>query len=117
MWTHTPTGCIYVSKIEQNETAGNLHKSSSQVTYVSKTSVEEFLTCISSHLDEKVLEKLAATGKFTLLSDEATGKGDMAKLSILIHFADLNSNKVTQKFLAVVAVEESKEAKALFLKI
>ena len=41
----------------------------------------------------------------------------MAKLSIFIHFVDPNSNKVTQKFLALVEVEGSKEAEALFLKI
>ena len=78
--------------------------------------MEEFLTCISTYLDEKLLEKLAVTGEFTLLSGKTTEKGDMAKLSIFIQFVDPDSNKVTQKFLALVEVEESKEAKALLLK-
>ena len=34
---------------------------------MSKTSVEEFLSCISNHLDKKLLEKLAVAGELTLL--------------------------------------------------
>ena len=33
---------------------------------MSKTSVEEFLSCISNHLDKKLLEKLAVAGELTL---------------------------------------------------
>lgn len=39
-------------------------------------------------------------------------KGDTAKLSIFIRFVDLDSNEVTEKFLALVEVEESKAATA-----
>ena len=39
-------------------------------------------------------------------------KGDTVKLSIFIRFVDPDSNKVTEKFLALVEVEESKAATA-----
>ena len=33
----------------------DLHQSSSQATYISKTSLDEYLTCISDHLEDGLL--------------------------------------------------------------
>ena len=46
-------------------------------------------------------------------------KGDTVKFSVFIRFVDPDSNKVTEKFLALVEVEENKAAtasKAFFFK-
>ena len=84
------------------------------MTYVSTTSTDEFLCCLSDHLERDFLSRLISACDFSLMADETTDMADRAELSIFIRYVDSDSHKVKEELLGLVEVVGSKGAKALF---
>ena len=95
----------------------HLRESSKRATYLSTTSTDEFLKCLSDHLEEDFLSSLAAASEFSLMADETTDIADRAQLSIFIRYVDAHSNLINEKFIGIVEVIGSKGAEALCDKI
>ena len=92
-------------------------ESSTRATYVSTTSTDEFMKCLSDHLEEGFLSRLAAASDFSLMADETTDIADRAQLSIFIRYVDSDDHQVKEEFLGLVEVVGSKGAEALCNKI
>ena len=95
----------------------HLRESSTRATYVSTTSTDEFMKCLSDHLEEGFLSRLAAASDFSLMADENTDIADRAQLSIFIRYVDSDDHQVKEEFLGLVEVVGSKGAEALCNKI
>ena len=100
-----------------DEDIANHLRESRRATYVSTTSTDEFLKCLSDHLEEEFLSRLAAASDFSLMADETTDVADRAELSIFIRYVDADTHQISEKFLGLVEVVGSKGASALCDKI
>ena len=84
------------------------------MTYVSTTSTDEFLHCLSDHLEGDFLSRLISACDFSLMADETTDMTDRAELSIFIRYVDSDSHEVKEEFLGLVEVVGKKGMEALF---
>ena len=91
----------------------HIYDSSTRAMYVSMTSTDKFITCLSDFLEEDFINKLTATREFSLLADETTDITDRGELAIFICYVDSDCYQVKEEFLGVVEVVGSKGAKAL----
>ena len=91
-----------------DEDIANHLRESRRATYVSTTSTDEFLKCLSDHLEEEFLSRLAAASDFSLMADETTDVADRAELSIFIRYVDADTHQISEKFLGLVEVVEVK---------
>ena len=103
----------FLNDLGDQDINDHLRESSSQATYVSATSADEFLRCLSDHLEGDFLSRLISTCDFSLMADETTDMTDAA-LSIFIRYVDFDSHEVKEEFLGLVEVVGSKGTEALF---
>ena len=54
----------------------HLQQASSRASYISTTSTDEFLKCLSDHLENGFLDRLTAASEFSLMADETTDIAD-----------------------------------------
>lgn len=85
--------------------------------HVSTTTTDEFIKCLSDHLEEGFLSHLAAASDIRLMADATTDIADRAQLSMFIHYVDADEHQVKEEFLGLVEVIRSKGAEALFNEI
>ena len=95
----------------------HLQQASSRASYISTTSTDEFLKCLSDHLENGFLDRLAAASEFSLMADETTDIADQAELAILVCYVDSDKHSITEEFLGLVEIVGSKGAEALCEKI
>ena len=95
----------------------HLHQSSSQATYISKASADEYLTCISDYLDDGLLSHLITAIDFSILADETTDVSDRVELVTFVRYADSDSNDVKEEFLGLVQIKGNKDAAQICEKI
>ena len=69
----------YLTSLGDIDIQEHLNQSSSQATYISKTSVGEYLTCISNHPEDGLLLSLITTKDFSISADKTIDISDMAK--------------------------------------
>lgn len=93
--------------------SAHLLQSSICATYVSTTSTDEFLTCLSIFLEEGFISKITGVLGFSLLSDETTDIADREELAMLICYVDSDCHQVEEGFLVLVKVVASKGAEVL----
>lgn len=93
--------------------SAHLLQSRNGATYVSTTSTDEFVTCLSIFLEEGFLSEITAVLEFCLLSDATTDIADRGELAILICYADSDCQQVEEGFLVLVEVVASKGAEVL----
>ena len=78
----------FLNDLGDQDINDHLRESSSRVTYVSTTSTDEFLRCLSDHLEGDFLSCLISAYDFSLMADETTDMADRAELSIFIRSVD-----------------------------
>ena len=88
----------------------HLHQSRSRATYISKNSADEYLTCISDHLEDGLLSRLILTTDFSILADEATEISDRAELATFVSYIDSDSHNVKKELLGFVQIKGNKDA-------
>ena len=104
----------FLNDLGDQDINDHLRESSSRATYVSTTSTDEFLHCLSDHLEGDFLSRLILACDFSLMADETTDMADRAELSIFIRYVDSGSHEVKEEFLGLVEVVGSKGEEALF---
>ena len=91
----------------------HLQTSSSRSTYTSIASVDEFVKCISNHLEGEMLSRVIMAHGYSLLANETTDMADRAVLSVFLRHLNSDSHLVKEEFLGLVKVVGSKGAEAL----
>ena len=91
----------------------NLQNTSSRSTYTSVASVDEFIKCISDHLEGKLLSRVIMAHGYSLLADETAAMADRAVLSVFLRYSNSDSHLVKEEFLGLVEVVGGKGAEAL----
>ena len=74
----------FLNDLGDQDINDHLRESSSQATYVSTTSTDEFLHCLSDHLEGDFLSRLISACDFSLMADETTDMADRVELSTFI---------------------------------
>ena len=87
----------------------HLHQSSCLVTYISKTTTNEYLTCISDHVEDGLLSRLIATADFSILADKTT-ISDRAELANFVKYINNDSHHVKEEFLGFAQIKGNKGA-------
>lgn len=82
-------------------------------TYLSKTTVDNFIKHIDSYLEEELITTLKSVSYLTLEADESTSESGNEMLSIYVKFMHPLAHTVEEKFLCQVKMGASKTAKAL----
>ena len=95
----------------------HLQQASARASYISTTSTDEFLKCLSNHLENGFLDRLTAASEFSLMSDETMDIADQAELAIFVCYVDSDKHSITEEFLGFVDIVGSKGAEALCEKI
>ena len=95
----------------------HLRECSSRATYTSVKSADEFLECLSKHLEDEFINRLIAAYDFTLMADETSDMGDRCELAIFVRYIDSDLHEIKEEFLGMVEVVGSKGAEALCMKI
>ena len=106
----------------------HLRECNNHASCKSEASMDEFLKCLSKHLEDEFLNRLIAEHGFTLMANKTTGMGDPYKLcqafgicylltSILVRYVDFGRHEIEDQFLGIVEVVGSKGAEALCAKI
>ena len=88
----------FLNDLGNQDINDHLKESSSQATYVSTSSTDEFLRCLSDHLEGDFLSCLISACDFSLMGDETTDMADRAELSIFIQDVDSDSHEVKEQF-------------------
>ena len=60
----------YLTDLGDIDKQEHSHQSSSQTTYISKASVDEYLTCISDYLSDGLLSRWIIATDFSILADK-----------------------------------------------
>ena len=107
----------FIRDLGDNDISEHLRDSSSRATYTSVATVDEFLKCMSEHLDGELCTRIVAASDFSLLADETTDMADRAVLSVFIRYVDSDTCKVREEYLGLVEIIGSKGAEALCQKI
>ena len=65
-------------------------------------------------MKEGFKNRLLAASDFSLMTDDTTDTSDRAELAIFVRYVNLDSHQITEEFLGLVKVYESKGTEALF---
>ena len=104
----------FLNDLGDQDINDHLRESSSRATYVSTTSTDEFLCCLSDHLEGDFVSCLMSACDFSLMADKTTDMADRTELSIFTRHVDSDSHEVKEEFLGLVEVVGSKGTEALF---
>ena len=74
--------------------------------YISTTSLDVFLKCLSNHLKNGFLDHLTVSSEFSLMADETTNIADWAELAIFVHYVDSDRHSITEKFVSLLDIEK-----------
>ena len=74
--------------------------------YISTTSLDVFLKCLSNHLKNGFLDHLTVSSEFSLMVDETTNIADWAELAIFVHYVDSDRHSITEKFVSLLDIEK-----------
>ena len=80
-------------------------QSSCCTTYISKTSADEYLTCISDHLEDCLLSHLITRTDFSISADEITDFSDQAELVTFVRYTDSDFHDVKEEFSGLVQIK------------
>ena len=94
----------FLKRLGDDDIEKHLFESSTRATYVSTSSTDEFIKCLSDHLEEGFLSRLAAATDFSLMADETTDIADRAQLSIFIRYIDADDHTVKEEYLGLTEV-------------
>ena len=73
-------------------------RTSSRITYTSKTIQNELIHACGSYIRDKILEEVKAAGHYSIIADETTDTSNSEQLSIVLRFVDADLN-VREEFL------------------
>ena len=74
--------------------------------YISTTSLDVFLKCLSNRLKNGFLDHLTVSSEFSLMADETTNIADWAELAIFVHYVDSDRHSITEKFVSLLDIEK-----------
>ena len=74
----------HLQDLEDSDINDHLQTSCSRSTYTSVASVDEFIKCISDHLEGEILSRVIMVHGYSLLADETTDMADRAVLSVFL---------------------------------
>ena len=82
-------------------------------TYLSTTSVDEFVCIISDFIEKKFLSNVLLSEDFALLTDESTDEAGRAQMSVFVQYMDMSTNSPKEEFLCICKLGTSKAYAAL----
>ena len=82
-------------------------------TYLSTTSVDEFVRIISDFIEKKFLSNVLSSEDFALLSDESTDEAGRAQMSVFVRYMDISTNSPKEEFVCIRKLGTSKASEAL----
>ena len=82
-------------------------------TYLSTTSVDEFVCIISDFIEKKFLSNVLLSEDFALLTDESTDEAGRAQMSVFVQYMDMSTNSPKEEFLCICKLGTSKASEAL----
>lgn len=104
----------FLKNISDEDILKHLVGCSSKPGYVSETSCDEFLWCLSNYLETKMKNRLIPPDEFNLLTDEFTDILNRAELSIFIQYTDSDTSDIKEEFLRMMKIVVNKGTEALF---
>ncbi|XP_064614032.1 protein FAM200B-like [Liolophura sinensis] len=107
----------FIANLGEEDLRWHCQSSAKNATYLSSTSVEEFLCAINCCLETDLLDKLACCSGFTILADESTDEKDREQLTIFIRYVDRITHKVSEEYLSIVQIKADKTAGSLFTEV
>ena len=109
-----PDTIDFLRELPDEDIEKHFQEVSSRATHAFKKSADGFIKCLSDYLKEGFKNRLLAASDFSLMTDETTDTSDRAELAIFVRYVNLDSHQITEEFLGLVKVYESKGTEALF---
>ena len=82
-------------------------------TYLSTTSVDEFIHIISDFIEKKNLSNVLSSEDFALLTDESTDEVGRTQMSVFVQYMDISTDSPKVEFVCICKLGTSKASKAL----
>lgn len=107
----------FFSEIGDIEVQEHLQQCSRRATYISTTSVDQYLSVLNDFVQDKLLTSILTAKDFSVLADETTDISDRAELAVFVRFVDGDSHEIKEKFVGLAQIKGSKGSAAVCQKI